>query len=60
MIRTVVHYSSVNDCAPWIKVLSGEQLYTFYPREFDRDIRMGIDVEFIPGKNKYTIINYFY
>jgi hypothetical protein len=56
MVGTVVDYSKKGD-TPWIKVLSGEKLFTFYPKEFDNNIRMGIDVEFTLGENEYTIMN---
>ncbi|WP_234121190.1 hypothetical protein [Clostridium hydrogenum] len=54
MVGTVIDYSGINDCFPYIKVVAGEKFYTIYPNEFPTDIRMNDDIEFYPGSNKYN------
>lgn len=56
MVGTVVDYSKITDYISWIKVLSGEKVYTIHLIRFDNNIRMGAEIEFIPNENNYTII----
>lgn len=57
MCGTVVDYSSYDSCVHYIKILSGEDVYTIYPSSYPLYIRMGIDVEFDVDKNICNPLN---
>ena len=42
MVGTVVDYSLDS----FVKILSGEKVFTICPKEFPKDVRMGMEVEF--------------
>ena len=42
MVGTVVDYSLDS----FVKIISGEKVFTICPKEFPKDVRMGMGVEF--------------
>lgn len=54
MTGTVVDYSKDTDSVHYIKILSGEKLFTFYTKE-QPDVHIGAEVEFNPKTEDWRL-----